>query len=72
MLADIRRILILREDSKLILFEPVRGQGDRKDLCRGTMSREELLKLLEGNGFKLTKEHPAGDAGSWFEFEIKN
>jgi hypothetical protein len=70
MLQDIKRILKSGADAKLFLFEPIRGETDMPNLCRGAMTRQELLALMAGNGFSLTKELPVQGNGCWFEFSV--
>jgi|GEM_PF-4868073 ubiquinone/menaquinone biosynthesis C-methylase UbiE len=71
MLADIKRIMKSDKDAKLILYEPIRGQSKREDLCAGAMTKTDLIALLEKNGFVLSKELDDYDR-SWFEFVSKD
>jgi hypothetical protein len=53
MLNDIKRIM--KPGAKLILFEPLREEGVvNHQLCKGAMTRKELLALMDRNGFGLT------------------
>jgi len=68
MLSDIKRIM--KSNAKLILFEPIRGRNiNEETLCKGTMTVDELMKLLNKNGFVLAREFPQTIGGSWFEFK---
>ncbi len=71
MLADIKRIMKSDKDAKLILYEPIRGQSKREDLCAGAMTKTDLIALLNRNGFILSKELDDNDR-SWFEFVLKD
>ena len=69
MLEDIKRIMKL--NARLILFEPIRGRNkNNESLCKGAMTIEELMKLLNRHGFYLIKELPQTIGGSWFEFKL--
>lgn len=71
MLSDIKRIM--KPNAKLILLEPIRGRNlNNETLCKGAMTVEELLNLLNKNGFILTRELPQSVAGSWFEFRLRD
>jgi hypothetical protein len=70
MLVDIKRIMKSETKAKLILFEPIKEQTESENLCRGALYREALLKLMVGNGFKLLRELPIKNKGSWFEFDL--
>jgi len=69
MLQDIKRIMKLH--AKLILFEPIVNPGNSNpNLCRGSMTREVFLKLMEDNGFKLSRELAVADDRYWFVFVV--
>ncbi|MEC4049825.1 methyltransferase domain-containing protein [Flavobacterium sp. SUN046] len=71
MLEDIKRIM--KPKARLILFEPIRGRNSNTEsLCKGAMTVEELLSLLNKNGFILTRELSQNIGGSWFEFKLLN
>ena len=71
MLMDIKRIM--KPNARLILFEPIRGRNiNTETLCKGAMTVEVLLSLLNKNGFILTRELSQSVGGSWFEFKIIN
>lgn len=71
MLEDIKRIM--KPKGRLILFEPIRGRNSNTEsLCKGAMTVEELLSLLNKNGFILTRELSQNIGGSWFEFKLLN
>ena len=72
MLADIKEIIGPQSGAKLLLYETIRGGTVFTNICRGAMTREELLTLLERNGFILSRELKCSDSLSWFEFEIKS
>jgi len=68
MLSDIKRIM--KSNAKLILFEPIRGRNiNEETLCKGAMTVDNLIKLLNKNGFVLAREFPQTIGGSWFEFK---
>lgn len=70
MLSDTKRIM--KPQATLILFEPIKDQNVKdKKLCYAAMTKDELLKLLSRNGFKLTKEFTREDGRMWFEFKLK-
>ena len=62
MLSDIRDIISPQPGSKLLLYETIRGGENNDKLCRGAMTREDLLKLLDRNGFSFSKEFRRGDS----------
>jgi hypothetical protein len=70
MLMDIKRIMNPRKEARLILDEPIIGQTKKENLCPGAMTRDDLLALLDKNGFSLSTEILVGDR-SWFEFVLK-
>jgi SAM-dependent methyltransferase len=71
MLEDIKKIM--KPKAKLILFEPIRGRSlNEERLCRGAMTIDQLLNLLNKHGFTLVRELPQTDKVSWFEFKLKN
>lgn len=72
MLSNIREIMVPLPGARLLLYETIRGGANDPNLCRGAMTREELVSLLERNGFSLSRELRRNDSLSWFEFEIKN
>ncbi len=70
MLVEVKRIM--KPNAKLILFEPIVNlQKKNETLCNGSMTRIELLKLMEKNYFKLIKEKALENDRSWFEFSLK-
>jgi hypothetical protein len=71
MLVDIKRIMKPDADAKLILYEPIKGQTSKDDLCAGAMTKTDLIALLNRNGFILSQELDDYDR-SWFEFTLKN
>ena len=71
MLTDIKRIM--KPNASLILYEPIRGRNiNTESLCKGAMTAEDLLILLNKNGFALTRELSQNIGGSWFEFKQIN
>ncbi len=69
MLVDIKRIIKL--NGKLLLFESIRNpQVANSNLCRGSMMKEELVKLMLENGFVLTLEKFTENDRFWFEFKL--
>ncbi len=71
MLLDVKRIM--KPQASLILFEPVRGRNlNTETLCKGAMTAEELLGLMNKNGFTLTRELSQNTGGTWFEFRRKD
>ncbi len=71
MLAGIKEVMSTHPGARLLLYETIRGGTNLPNVCRGAMTREELLALLERNGFILSRELRCNDSISWFEFEIK-
>jgi hypothetical protein len=71
MLSDIREIMSPGPGARLLLYETVRGSANDTKLCRGAMTREDLIALLDRNGFQLVRELRRTESLSWFEFEIR-
>jgi SAM-dependent methyltransferase len=70
MLQDLKRIM--KPQAKLVLFEPIVDTGHyNANLCKGSMTKEVFLKLMTGNGFKLSRELAVADDRYWFEFVIR-
>jgi SAM-dependent methyltransferase len=71
MIVDIKRII--KPNGKLLLFESIRNpKVDNSNLCRGSMTKEELLKLMVENGFVMTLEKFTENDRFWFEFKLLN
>ena len=68
MLQEIKRIM--KPGAKLFLFEPIKGETEMPNLCRGAMTRQELFALMTQNGFGMTKELAVQNKGCWFEFSV--
>ena len=72
MLTDIKEVMSMHPGARLLLYETIRGGTNLPNVCRGAMTREELLALLERNEFALTRELRCNDSISWFEFKVKD
>ena len=71
MIVDIKRIIKL--NGKLLLFESIRNpKVANSNLCKGSMTKEELVKLMLENGFVLTLEKFTENDRYWFEFKLLN
>ena len=71
MLTDIKRII--KPNGKLLLFESIKNpQVSYSTLCRGSMTEDELTKLLEENEFVMTRQKFTENDRYWFEFKIIN
>jgi SAM-dependent methyltransferase len=69
MLTDIKRII--KPNGKLILFESIKNsQVPNATLCKGSMTKDELVKLLGENGFTLTRQKFTENDRFWFEFKL--
>jgi hypothetical protein len=69
MLGDIKRII--KPNGKLLLFESIRNpQVANSTLCRGSMTKDELVKLMGENGFVLTRQKFTENDRFWFEFKL--
>ena len=69
MLVDIKRII--KPNAKLLLFESIRNpQVANNTLCRGSMTKDELVKLMGENGFLLTRQKFTENDRFWFEFKL--
>lgn len=69
MLEEIKRII--KPNGKLLLFESIINPNIAdQNLCKGSMTKDELLKLLLENGFALTKQKHTGNSRFWFEFAL--
>ena len=65
MLTEIKHIM--KFNAKLILYEPIRSTlVINKNLCKGAMTKDELINLLKKNGFNLIRERIQNSYGSWF------
>jgi SAM-dependent methyltransferase len=70
MLMDIKKTL--KSNGKLVLFEPLLIEDSMvENLCKGTMTKKQLLFLMTKNGFKLTREFAVKNDRFWLEFEMK-
>lgn len=71
MLTDIRRIIKL--NGKLLLFESIKNpQLPNSTICRGSMTEDELKKILQENGFVMTRQKFTENDRYWFEFKLIN
>jgi 2-polyprenyl-3-methyl-5-hydroxy-6-metoxy-1,4-benzoquinol methylase len=69
MLADVKRIM--KPQAQLFLYEPLRDKiEDEKKVCKGAMTKAQLLALLKNYGFEMVKEMDRPIGFSWFEFRI--
>lgn len=70
MLRDIKTRL--KPGGKLVLFEPVvPGSGEIDSPCTGLMHINELMDLMEANGFALQRTEAAKNNRHWFVFVAK-
>lgn len=69
-LIDIKRIM--KPNGKLFLFEQLKLPDIiNENLCVGVMEKEELLNLLQRNGFVKKREKYVKNDLIWLEFELK-
>jgi hypothetical protein len=70
MLIDIKKTL--KFGGKLMLFEPLLIENSTvTNLCKGTMTRVQLLALMSKNGFILSRELAVKNDRFWLEFEVR-
>ena len=70
MLRDVKRVM--KSKAILVLFEPIVNPGSyNSNLCRGSMTKDVFLKLMEDHGFTINRELAVADDRYWFEFVLK-
>lgn len=69
MLQDMERIM--KPGAKLLLYEPLRSDSLAPWLCRGVMSKDDMMGLMSRNGFKLTRQQMLSGNKNWFEFILE-
>ena len=71
MLEEIKRII--KPNGKIFLFESIINPNiEDQNLCKGSLTNDELIKLMLENGFTLTKQEHVGNSRFWFEFKLIN
>ena len=71
MLEEIKRII--KPNGKIFLFESIINPNiTDQNLCKGSMTKDELVRLMLENGFALTKQQHVGNSRFWFEFKQIN
>ena len=69
MFEEIKRII--KPNGKLLVFEStINPNIEDQNLCKGSMTENELTKLFLKNGFSLTKQKHIGNSRFWFEFML--
>lgn len=67
MLYDIKRIM--KPNAQIILFETIKyKEKSQPNLCHGSMTKEELLLLMNNHKLKLIRELELPSGNYWFEF----
>jgi hypothetical protein len=69
MLYDIKRTM--KPNAHLILFETIKNNDKlNPNLCKGALTKGELLKLMSKNKFKLKNELELPNDNYWFDFVV--
>jgi hypothetical protein len=69
MLLDIKRTM--KPNAHLILFETIKDNGKlNPNLCKGAMTKQELMEVMSKNKFKLENELTLANDNYWFDFVV--